>query len=116
MSEPTRYRIYFNKYAENGCIWSVDEGDISSEINVQYLEIRTPCFSGYDCRPEAHLPTTVSGTGLDYSKHPRAWIETFACRHVGSGGAIFYNAGEEHRYHAVAGPSRDKPSHAYLVH
>lgn len=57
------YRIYFNRWAEAPQIWSVDEGDQSSEINV--INVVFKDIEGL---------TKYNPNG-DNTNTPRAWFE-----------------------------------------
>lgn len=58
-----RYRIYFNRLNEAPQVWSVDEGDQSSEINVS--EVR---LIGVSAQSEVNLDETVN------HDRPRCWF------------------------------------------
>jgi hypothetical protein len=61
------YRIYFNRKREWPQIWSIDEGDQVSEINVKAFRILVPCQS-------ASLDASQMTTN-DHENRPCAWIE-----------------------------------------
>lgn len=62
MTEPITYRVYFNRWADAPMVWSVDQGDISTEINVSAIHMDAPC-------------TTGSNPACDNVREPRAWFE-----------------------------------------
>lgn len=43
-----RYRVYFNRSREAPQVWSIDEGDQSSEINVQHVVIQGGAISKWN--------------------------------------------------------------------
>lgn len=72
-----RYRFYFNRLNEAPQIWSVDEGNQSTEINV--TAVRT-----IEC---------ATCTGCDLSEtvnrdRPRAWVETVGWLTIEAGVAV----------------------------
>lgn len=97
------YRIYFNTHAQNGCVWSIDEGDISSEFNVRAVWIETFCVSGY-----LH--------GSDNLRNPRAWLETTAILVLEEGKAYFFPPGQESMPVPAMAGANANCSHAELVH
>ncbi|HKS94988.1 MAG TPA: hypothetical protein VJV74_02520 [Terriglobia bacterium] len=58
---PRRYRVYFNKSKEAPQVWSVDEGDTRTEINVRAFIIETTTVSRYN--------------GAAAYPEPKAWTE-----------------------------------------
>lgn len=58
------YRIYFNRLNEAPLIWSVDEGDQTTEINVMGISLH-----GCDVETKSNLAET------DTENKPKAWLE-----------------------------------------
>lgn len=79
-----KYRIYFNRKVEAPQVWSVDEGDQSSEINVQWVEFQN-CSVGsfYD---------NLVGVNPDT---PCAWFQVYAVAEFTRGGVIFHGAPDD---------------------
>lgn len=75
-----RYRIYFNRANEAPHVWSVDEGEQGSEINVK--EVRIATFS----RTVVGPPVPES----DRRDRPGVWIETSGRLVVEKGVATIY--------------------------
>lgn len=67
-AERKLYRVYFNRRREWPQIWSVDEGDQSSEINVKEVDIIVPVYTK-SLGSEAALAATNPDTT------PFAWME-----------------------------------------
>ncbi len=72
-----RYRVYFNRANEAPQVWSVDEGDQGSEINVAEVRLvnctaETKCDLGMQVNPD----------------HPKAWIEVFGTLRIEEGVAV----------------------------
>jgi hypothetical protein len=59
-----RYRIYFNRMNDVPLVWSVDEGDQASEINVREVRI----FAG-------QVSSCVNLGETDAENRPKAWLE-----------------------------------------
>jgi hypothetical protein len=57
-------RVYFNRSSEAPYVWSVDEGDISTEKN--YISV--------EMGPNTHVITRYDQT-RDNVNDPRAWLE-----------------------------------------
>jgi hypothetical protein len=59
------YRVYFNRKNEAPQVWSIDEGDQSSEQNV--INWKT-----HRCDSDSHYDPTIPDRDPD---HPTAWVE-----------------------------------------
>lgn len=59
-----RYRCYFNRRSDAPRVWSIDEGDVSSEINVSAIHTRN-----------ADICTRTNLTERDTENKPMVWIE-----------------------------------------
>lgn len=59
------YRVYYNRKREAPQVWSIDEGDQTSEINVRAVEIK------------ARMTTNSDLSNTDADK-PTVWIEGYA--------------------------------------
>lgn len=76
------YRVYFNRLNEAPQIWSVDEGEQTTEINVIGVSI-------HDCVVETKcdLKETVN------RDRPRAWLEVRGMLSVAGGIAVIRGEG-----------------------
>jgi hypothetical protein len=74
-----RYRVYFNRLNEAPQVWSVDEGDQSSEINVSSVAI-----AGCEMHSAVNLDETVN------RDRPKAWFEVDGRLVVEGGVACIY--------------------------
>jgi hypothetical protein len=73
------YRVYFNRRSEAPQIWSVDEGDQTTEINVQWVR-----FEGI------FSETVFDSTVTDKENSPCAWIGFYAKAEFEGGGVSFH--------------------------
>ncbi len=81
------YRVYFNRLKDDPQVWCVDEGDIRSEINVQYIY-----FLGVSVRTVTSFATPVGD-----SKEPRAWFQVHGVMTIENGAAVFRPVGQAER-------------------
>jgi hypothetical protein len=73
------YRAYFNKLSEAPQVWSVDEGNQGSEINVQWIIFK-----------DVTAHSVFDGTVVDRQNVPCAWIEVLGEAEFRDGGVIFH--------------------------
>lgn len=71
------FRVYFNRLNEAPQIWSIDEGDQTTEINVTGLTMM-----GCDVESKCNLSET------DTENRPKAWFEVRGFLRVEAGVAI----------------------------
>ena len=62
------YRLYFNREQDWPQLWSIDEGDQTTEFNV--ID-----FRAVGCRISGHALPPAARASLDPKAHPAAWIE-----------------------------------------
>ncbi len=70
------YRCYFNRASEFPTVWSIDEGDQSTEINVTDIKINSGCTA------ETHYDRTVkpnNDTATAWFTVPNAVLEIRDC-------------------------------------
>lgn len=74
-----RFRVYFNRHREFPQIWSFDEGDQASEVNVKNFHLLPGCTSqgGYN----GNKPN---------DNWPSAWMEIVADEFYIRGGEVFF--------------------------
>jgi hypothetical protein len=60
------FRLYFNRHAEAPQVWSIDEGDQSSEVNVIdfYLSFGVTAQGKYDPQPKSERSNVPSALML----------------------------------------------------
>jgi hypothetical protein len=71
------YRVYFNRLNEAPQVWSVDEGDQATEINVTRIAL-------VDCSAETH----VNLAETDTENKPKAWFEVIGTLQIVDGVAV----------------------------
>jgi hypothetical protein len=72
-----RYRYYFNRWAELPQVWSVDQGDQTSEINV--IAVRTEgCVTVTGCDPSETINRD----------RPKVWVEAVGVLSIENGIAV----------------------------
>lgn len=51
-------RLYYNfKDAKDGLVWSVDQGDISTEVHYEWVDIQALMTTGFNSSPAHGEPT-----------------------------------------------------------
>ena len=63
------WRVYFNRAVEAPQVWSIDQGDQTSEINVQGVRFTLGVVAVTKFDPHVRLNNTTA---------PRGWIEVLA--------------------------------------
>lgn len=76
LSRPKNYRLYFNRKNECPQVWSIDEGDQSSEVNVQW-------FSLLGC-----TAASIYNHGVANEDTPVAWIAVKGTAEFRDGGVV----------------------------
>jgi hypothetical protein len=79
-----KWRVYFNRRREAPQVWSVDEGDQTSEVNVQWVAFRSISFDRSSFA--ADIPEAEADT------KPAAWFEFEATAIFSGGGVTFTGA------------------------
>ena len=60
------YRLYFNRCEDFPQIWSIDEGDISTEVNVSGFGLGPGVGARDGCAPDF--------AAIDVVREPKAWV------------------------------------------
>lgn len=74
----TKYRVYFNRHNEFPQVWSIDEGDVETEVNVKQLIM-------VDVRAVTHYDSTGDNVNT-----PKAWFEVHGRLEVRAGVAYIF--------------------------
>ena len=81
------YRAYYNREADFPQVWSIDEGDISSEINVLGFQL------GHGVR--AWSERVPDFTAINAEREPKVWLSIeAAAMTLRQGVAVFHNTNQ----------------------